>query len=96
MALNPLSCGVTQVYTVLASLLELGPMGGGGARWPPQGPCPHLRVAAGKRLPDPSLQASSGALVGDTLCHSNNFIKVAEGRNNPTSRQLGADRCYSF
>lgn len=93
MALKPLSHGVALVYTVRASLLELGPVGGGGARWPPGAD----GFISGWLLESVSLtQASSGALAGDTLCHSNNFIKVAESRNNPMSRQLEADRCYSF
>lgn len=93
MILNPLSHDVVLVYTALGSLQELGPVGGGGARWPPGAD----DFISGLLLENLSLtQASSGAMAGDTLCHSNNFIKVAEGRNNPTSRQLGGDRCYSF
>ena len=33
MVLNPFSHGVELVYTALVSPLELGPVGGGGARW---------------------------------------------------------------
>lgn len=93
MVLSPLGHDTALFYTVLASSLELGPVGGGGAGWPPRAP----GFLSGRPLENVSLtQASSGALAGDSLCHSNSFIKAAEGRNNPTSRQLEADRCYSF
>lgn len=36
MVLSPLGHDTALFYTVLASSLELGPVGGGGAGWPPR------------------------------------------------------------
>lgn len=63
-------------------------------RWEREKP-PWLTAHLGAAAAAPPWRCSS-AVSRHALCHSNNFIKVAEGRNNCGSRQLGADRCYSF